>query len=136
MYHLFQESLDALETLCIRVQNAVSTATSAVSNGISWTESELKAAKNALFSEAEKDCNITLGQAFEAGANWAAGRVAVAVAQPPAEQGLVNNGSLKFAADATTQPVLAPQTGEPGLGQTPADAAPSSTEPSGEQFAS
>lgn len=121
MYHLFQESLDALENLRIRVQNAVSTATSAVSNGISWTEAELKAAKNAVFSEADKDGDITLGQAFEEGAKWAAGRVAVAVAQPPVAPGLVDTGSLKVAADANVEP---------------ADAAPSSTEPSGEQSAS
>lgn len=84
MMHLFTEIVEKFDALKADLTGAVSKATTAVANGISFTESEIKAAEVEVFSKLEVS-ELTISQAFAAGAQWAAGRVASATAAPVAE---------------------------------------------------
>lgn len=83
MMHLFNEIVDEFDALKAKLTGAVSKATTAVANGVTYGENELKAAESAAFAALETT-EMTLSQAFAEGAKWASARVAVSVAQPPA----------------------------------------------------
>jgi hypothetical protein len=83
MMHLFTDIVDEFDALKAKLTSAVSKATTAVASGVAYGEDELKAAESAAFAKLETT-ELTLSQAFAEGAKWAAARVAVSVAQPPA----------------------------------------------------
>lgn len=101
MMHLFTEIVDEFDALKAKLTGAVSKATTAVAAGVTYAEDELKAAEVAAFSKLETT-ELTLSQAFAEGAKWAAARVAVSVAQPPADAGNAAGSST-----ATAEPVPA-----------------------------
>jgi hypothetical protein len=81
MMHLFTEIVEKFDALKADLTGAVSKATTAVADGISFTEAEIKAAEVEVFSKLEVT-EMTISKAFAAGAQWAAGRVATATAAP------------------------------------------------------
>jgi hypothetical protein len=81
MIHLFQEALSLFDELKAKIEGAATAATSAVSSGINWPEEEIKAAEVAVFTKVETT-SMTLSQAFQEGAKWAAARVQSATAAP------------------------------------------------------
>jgi hypothetical protein len=83
MIHLFQEALSLFDELKAKIEGAATAATSAVSSGINWPEEEIKAAEVAVFTKVETT-SMTLSQAFQEGAKWAAARVQSATAAPAA----------------------------------------------------
>lgn len=108
MMHLFTEIVDEFDSLKAKLTGAVSKATTAVAEGVTYGEDELKAAESAAFAKLETT-ELTLSQAFAEGAKWAAARVAVSVAQPPAAVG------NEAAAGTSTVTAV-----EPASGATPA----------------
>lgn len=107
MLHMFQEAIDLFDELKAKVTGAAAEATKAVASGVTWTEDELKSAEVAAFSALETT-ELTLSQAFAQGAKWAAARVAVATAQPPASSGNEQAGTSTSADAAPASSGTAP----------------------------
>jgi hypothetical protein len=104
MMHFFQEVADKFEALKADLFQAANNATSAVGNAVSFTADEVKTAETDFFTKLE-GADVSISQAFAAGAAWAAARVSTNVAAPVAPVVVGNEPSptAEVAAGASTE---------------------------------
>lgn len=129
MIHLFQEALNLFDEVKAKIEGAATAATSAVSSGLSWPEEEIKAAEVEFFKKVET-ASMTLSQAFQEGAKWAAARMQSATSAPTASPTFT--GTVTYAEPAVpvltdvipAAPIVAATMAPEAPVEAPADAAP------------
>jgi hypothetical protein len=100
LFSLIESEFDALKS---KLSGATTEVHAAVSEAVTWTEDELKAAEAGFVATLTDLENTNIGSIFKAGAEWAASRVAVAVATPPVASGNESGvTSSPVAADTST----------------------------------